>query len=232
MKKYGYGILIVLIALSFAVSGVALTFLPDTVALHYNFEGVANRFGSKFELLIIPVMGAVFAVIMVLIVRLAMRFDHTQSDKERALTEKIVFWTAIFEVLLFSGMGLYSMWKGATYTPGDVGPAAPAGFLRFVGIGTGVLFVFLGNFMPKARRNAFYGLRTKWSMADDAVWQKCQRFGGISAVALGFVMIVTGIFMESPSHLILCMAVVTVWAGLCIGMSYRFYKQAGGTAAD
>ena len=221
MKKYSYGILIVLIALSLAVSGVALTFLPDTVPVHYNFAGEVDRFGSKFEYLLFPViMGVVGAIF-----GLAAWKCGKKDGKESALTEKIMFWSAIFEVLLFSGLGLYFMWKAATYTPGDTGPAVSPDFMRFIGMGVGLLLVLLGNVMPKARKNTLFGLRTKWSMADDEVWRKSQRFGGFSAVALGFLLIVTGIFMDSIPHLILCMAVGTVWAGVSIWMSYRFYME-------
>lgn len=219
--KYGYTLLIVLIALSLAASGVALSFLPDTVPVHYNFAGEIDRFGSRFEYLLFPViMGVVGAIF-----GLAAWNCGKKGTKESALTEKIMFWSAIFEVLLFGGLGLFFMWKAATYVPGGAGLAVPPDFMRFIGMGVGVLLVLLGNAMPKARRNALFGLRTKWSMADDEVWRKSQRFGGFSAVALGFLLIVTGMFMDGIAHLILCMVAGSVWAGASIWMSYRFYKQ-------
>lgn len=221
MKKYGYGILTALIALSLAASGMTLSFLPDIVPVHYNFAGEVDRFGSRFEYLLFPVIAGVAGAIF----GLAARNCGKKGTKESALTEKILFWSAIFEVLLFSGLGLFFMWKAATYAPGDADPAVSPDFMRFIGMGVGVLLVLLGNVMPKARRNALFGLRTKWSMADDEVWRKSQRFGGFSAVALGLLLIVTGIFMNSIAHLILCMAVGSVWAGASIWMSYRFYKE-------
>lgn len=219
--KYGYTLLIVLIALSLVVSGVVFALMPDTVPVHYNFAGEIDRFGSRFEYLLFPVIAGVVGAIF----GLTARNCGKKGTKESALTEKILFWSAIFEVLLFSGMGLYFMWKAATYTPEDTGPTVSPDFMRFIGMGVGLLLVLLGNVMPKARRNALFGLRTKWSMADDEVWRKSQRFGGFSAVALGFLLIVTGIFMDSIPHLFLCMAVGSVWAGASIWMSYRFYKQ-------
>lgn len=220
MKKYGYPALVALMALLLAVFGAALAFLPDTVPVHYNFAGEADRMGSKLEFLLFPGimagMGAVFALIA--------RRCGKRDTKEGALTEKILLITAFFEVLLFGGLGLYFMWKAARYTPGDVGPAASADFMRFLGIGTGVLLVLLGNVMPKAARNAVFGLRTKWSMANDEAWRRSQRFGGFSAVAVGFLLIVAGMFLDGLPCLILCAVVVTAWAGACIGASYRYYK--------
>lgn len=221
MKKYGYPALVALMALLLAVFGAALAFLPDTVPVHYNSAGEVDRMGSKLEFLLFPAimagMGAVFALIA--------RRCGKRNTRENALTEKLLLITAFFEVLLFGGLGLYFMWKAARYTPGDVGPAASADLMRFVGIGTGVLLVLLGNVMPKAARNAVFGLRTKWSMANDEAWRKSQRFGGFSAVAAGFALIVAGMLLDGLPCLILCAVVVTAWAGACIGASYRYYEE-------
>lgn len=221
MKKYGYGILIVLIALSLAASGVALSFLPDIVPVHYNFAGEVDRFGSRFEYLVFPIFGVVGTGVMVL----CGRHERKKGGADGALAEGVCLCTGIFMVLLFSGLELFFVSIAASYQLGDTGPAVSPDFMRFIGIGVGLLLVLLGNVMPKARRNAVFGLRTKWSMADDEVWRKSQRFGGFSAVVLGLLLIVTGIFMDSIPHLILCMAVGSVWAGASIWMSYRFYKQ-------
>lgn len=227
-SKRIYSVLVILIALSFAVCGVALSLLPDTVPAHYNFAGEVDRFGSKWEYISFPVIAGVAAAIFTLVARACGK----KGTKEGALTEKIMLVSGYFELLLFSGLGLYFMWKGAAYTPGDTGPSVSPDFMRFIGMGVGLLLVLLGNVMPKARRNAIFGLRTKWSMADDEVWRKSQRFGGFSAVALGFFLIVTGIFMDSIPHLILCIVVGPVWAGASIWMSYRFYKESSSGKAE
>lgn len=221
MKKYAYPALAVLIALLLAAMGLALAFLPDTVPVHYNFAGEVDRMGSRFEFLLFPAIMAVVGGIFALAARRCGRKD----TKENLLTEKILLVSAFFEVLLMGGLGLYFMWKAGTYAPGDAGPAVSTEFMRFAGMGVGVLLVLLGNVMPKATRNAFFGLRTKWSMANDEAWRKSQRFGGFSAVAVGFILIVTGIFMDGLSHLILCAAVGLVWCGACVWMSYRFYRN-------
>ena len=46
-------------------------------------------------------------------------------------------------------------------------------------------FMLMGNLMPKTKRNGAFGLRTKWSMADDVCWQKSQRLGGYSMMITG-----------------------------------------------
>lgn len=218
--KHGYRILIVLAALLLAAAGVGISMLPDIVPVHYNFAGEVDRMGSKFEYLLLPTIAAVAVAIFALVAR----HCEKRGEKESALAGKILLGTAIFETVWFGGLELYLIWQAARYAPGEAGPAVTVDFLRVMGMGVGLLLILLGNVMPKARRNALFGLRTRWSMADDEVWRRSQRFGGFSAVGLGFALIMFGIFLDSLPYFMLCLAAGPVWGGLCIAMSYRFYK--------
>lgn len=219
--KRAYRILAVLTALLFAAEGVVLSMLPDTVPVHYNFAGEVDRMGSKLEFLLFPAIAAVCGVIFTL----AARHCGKKGDRDSVLQEKIMLGAAFADVVLFGGLGLYVMVLAARYTPGDAGPAVTADLPRLIVTGVGLLLVLLGNAMPKARRNTLFGLRTKWSMADDEAWRKSQRFGGFSAVGLGFALIASGMLLSGLPLLILCAASGPVWAGLCVAASYRFYKE-------
>lgn len=221
--KHAYHILTVLAALAFAATGVVMSALPDIVPVHYNFAGQADRMGSKLEYLIFPAIAAVSGVVFAL----AARRCGGKGNRDSALAEKILLGAAFFEVALFSGLGLYFMHQAARYVPGDADPAVTTNLPRFIVTGVGLFLVLLGNVMPKARRNALFGLRTKWSMADDEVWRRSQRFGGVFAVGLGFALIISGIFLGGLPLFVLCMAAVPAWAGVCAAASYRFYKEAG-----
>ena len=96
--------------------------------------------------------------------------------------------------------------------------------MKFTGIAIGILLVILGNIMPKMRRNAMFGLRTKWSMSNDSVWQKSQRFGGIASVLCGLAMIVISAFVPGVWNLFVMTIIIIVWLILCVIASYRYYK--------
>jgi len=40
------------------------------------------------------------------------------------------------------------------------------------GIGFGLLFMMLGNYLPRLPRNFFFGIRTPWTLASEEVWRK------------------------------------------------------------
>ncbi len=61
---------------------------------------------------------------------------------------------------------------------------------RIVPIAVGLLFIVLGNYMGKIRKNFFIGIRTPWTLASDEVWARTHRLGGYLFVAAGALMVV------------------------------------------
>lgn len=45
-------------------------------------------------------------------------------------------------------------------------------------LGFGVLFVVVGNYLPKVRKNETLGIRVPWAMWDEENWNATHRFGG------------------------------------------------------
>jgi len=216
-------VLILLIALFAAANGVSFQLLPEEVPVHWSFTGEADRFGSGLELLLVPAIGGIVGGIFAL----AARQCGKKGTKEGELTEKILLWSGVFEVVLFGGMGLYFMWKAGTYAPGDTLtiPKVLLGIVDAPGIWVGVLFVVLGNAMPKARRNDIFGVRTSWSMSSDEVWRKSQRFGGAATVCLGFALLLSGCLLEWPGQIAFSLIAVLVWTVVCVAMSYHYAQE-------
>jgi uncharacterized membrane protein len=42
----------------------------------------------------------------------------------------------------------------------------------------GLLFIVLGNLMPRFRSNFFFGIRTPWTLSSEQMWMKTHRLGG------------------------------------------------------
>ena len=177
MKKI-YQLIVLLILLSFVTVGVFMTLAPDLIPVHYDLQGNIDRWGSKYEFLILPVLTALFGGVMTLIGR-------SEGRKGQEMNEKVIAILSIWVLILFNIIWSFFMWKG--FQGDDLidiswDLATKVFFVILIG-----LFIPLGNMMPKVRRNGVLGLRTKWSMANDACWQRSQRFGGFLMVFTGFV---------------------------------------------
>ena len=194
---------------------VLLILSPDRVPVHYIAAGQADRIGSKYEQLLFPLITGAAAAAFLLLARHARR-------QGSAANEKIFLYAGVFVTALFTAMFLFFMWKAFRYDPA----AARTGYddiTRLITAGMGILLILLGNMMPKVRRNSMMGLRTRWSMANDRVWQKSQRFGGIACVAAGFLIAALSLFIPGIWSVPAMLAVVVVTGLVCTLASRRYY---------
>ena len=88
----------------------------------------------------------------------------------------------------------------------------------------GGLFVVMGNYMAKIKRNWFIGIRTPWTLSSEAVWQKTHQLGGKLFVLLGVAMIVVAFLPNTISWNIFIGSLVTV-ALTPVVYSYILYRR-------
>ena len=84
-----------LMFLPLVVAVIALPFLPEKIPAHYNFAGEIDRFGSKYETLIFPLVSIGMGFFMLWMAKISAKQEESGKNNE-----KIVFYT---------GMGL-SVW--------------------------------------------------------------------------------------------------------------------------
>jgi uncharacterized membrane protein len=58
----------------------------------------------------------------------------------------------------------------------------------------GLLFIFIGFMLRRAKRNFFIGIRTPWTLSSDTVWEKTHRLGAILFMASGALAFIGGLF--------------------------------------
>ena len=197
------------------VTCILLVLSPDTVPVHYNLAGEINRMGSKYEYLIFPVLaipvGGFFGW-------MAKRYRQTPAD-EKAL---VISGICVLSVMGF--LGIYFQIAAILYDP-MAGGGLQLNVMRLTVMAIGAMLMILGNFMPKARRNSFYGLRTGWSLSSDEVWQKSQRFAGHTSVLCGVIMVLLAAFLDGFPCLIMSTVLVLLWMIASVVMSYRYYRE-------
>ena len=223
MKKFKTTICLLML-LSVVITAVMLQFMPDTVPAHYNAAGEVDRLGSKYESFIFPAATVLMGLFFLLMNKFVSGYGN---EKDRKFGTKAVSICGILTVLYFIAMGIYFMGKNIAY--GNTGTVSVPGIElvrtnSVCAILIGALLIILGNYMPKARVNALYGLRTKWSMANERVWQKSQRFGGFMSVICGVVLISLGVFVKN-SLMLWMLLTLTIWGITTIAVSYVFYRK-------
>jgi uncharacterized membrane protein len=89
---------------------------------------------------------------------------------------------------------------------------------------TGGLFVVIGNYLGKVRKNFFVGIRTPWTLASDEVWARTHRVGGWLFVLAG-IAIVASAGSARPLLPVVLLASVGSAALISVVYSYLVYRN-------
>ena len=99
----------VLVALGFVLALAAIAFLPDKVPMHFNAVGEADRYGSRFEVLLLAGYVLLARLMMAGLTKLALSI---QKDEEE-LTRRIMAVTTVLVVAFFVVLELYFIYAAA-----------------------------------------------------------------------------------------------------------------------
>lgn len=92
-------------------------------------------------------------------------------------------------------------------------------------ISVGALLMVIGNYMGKFRKNFFVGIRSPWTLASSAVWERTHRLAGWLFVLAGLASIVAGLMRLAAGWLI----AIVLAAGLVPYVySYFIYRRLEG----
>ena len=90
------------------------------------------------------------------------------------------------------------------------------------------LFLYMGNYLGKLRRNFWAGIRTPWTLVSETVWERTHRFAGWLFVVTGAVGIVLSFVPSVRLRGVIGLLVLD--AMLTVVYSYLVYRgvEAGG----
>ena len=88
----------------------------------------------------------------------------------------------------------------------------------------GVLLMLSGNYMPKCKQSRTFGVKIRWTLANEDNWNATHRFTGKTWFATGFVVVLLG-FLPLKACLIAFVFVIFAVAFLPVLYSYLYYKN-------
>lgn len=181
------------------------------VPIHWGIDGHADGYASKeIGLLLLPLTAAGIAALLAVIPR----FEPRRANLERSGKAYGAIWIVIVALI------------GATHALAvAVALGAVLDVTRLILTGTGVLFVVIGNFLPKVRPNYLMGIRTPWTLASDLSWVRTHRVGGRLFVVEGFALIGLGLLGARPEMLaVAVIGAIVIELAVVLPYSYRVWK--------
>ena len=206
----------ILMYLPLVVVLIVLPHLPEKIPAHYGFDNQVDRWGSKYEALLFPVISILMGYFLLAMARLAAKKEeHGENNKN------VTIIVGILVLILLNALNVYSLYTSFNKVENLSFVSLDIGQLVF-GI-IGMLMIVTGNLMPKLRMNSMIGLRTHWSMKNEATWKKSQHIGGISFIIGGIIIIGICIVMKGTPCLL---SVLGVWAMLIVIDIFLTYRVA------
>ena len=179
--------------------------LPDTIATHWGINGEADGYSSKAF--------AVFGLPLVLLAVhwlcvFATKFDPKHKDINPKMFSVVLWICPAISIVMNTMAYLIALGKEIKFVSGVI-------------IFMGLLFVIIGNFLPKCKQSYTMGIKLPWTLDNEENWNKTHRMAGVLWVIGGIVIIATAIFESFIiffSIMALMMIVPTVY-------SYMYYKK-------
>lgn len=211
--KLKKGIYIVLMLLPLLLVGIALCYLPDQIPAHYGIDNQVNRWGSKYETLLMPGITILFGLFMLLLAKLAGRKDLSGNNA------KLVELSGFFVLLLFNVINAYFLYTAMMQVI-DLDTLSLDIYSILCAL-IGVMLLVMGNLMPKTKMNGMIGFRCSWSMKNRVTWRKCNFFAGVTSVLCGIVLIASCFFLQGIYSI--CFMLIVMILMLVIDMLYAHH---------
>ena len=141
------------------LSLLLLPLLPERISTHYNLYGEVDRWGSRLEVLLLPLCCLVVGLIWK---RFIQKMSLAQPQNQKPMLIAGCSLLAALDAL--SCVFLFFSFSAADVP--QIGILLPQLLYTLLGLS----LLPLGAAMPKVKRNGVLGLRTKWSMANDRCW--------------------------------------------------------------
>ncbi len=184
--------------------------LPEQVPLQFGFSCEVNRYGTKNEMMILVFM----PLFLTLLMKVSRKIDPKKENYEKfaGFYEAFILVMAVFMDTVFA-LVLYLTFYPSTLNIG-----------MYMILGIGLLFIFIGNYMPKAKQNFFFGIKTPWTLSSENVWIKTHRLGGICFFIAGVILLIS-IFLPETYMIAAILVCSVIAAVIPIVMSFVFYKK-------
>ena len=152
----------VVILLPMAFGLIVWDKLPEVMPIHWGGDGKADGLGGPF------VVVFVLPLILLAVHWLCLfftRYDNRGKEQSKKVVG-MVYWI-IPLISLFAGGVMYAAAFEYTLHMG-----------AYVALLMGIMFILMGNYMPKCRPNRTIGIKIKWTLANEENWERTHRLAG------------------------------------------------------
>ena len=203
-------VMLILIILGFALGLYFYPLLPDRVPTHWNFKGQVDGYGGKF----LGAFGLAFTNLGMYLLFIVLPFIDPKGKSYEGFQSTYQYLKYLL-IIFFLGIEVATLL---------IGTGVAINITLIIQIMISLLFIFLGNVMGRFKYTCFVGIRTPWTLANEAVWRKTHRMAAPIWVIGGILNIILTV-TEVNFNMIGSIIVLVTISILPIVYSYIIYHQ-------
>lgn len=179
----------------FAASAALYSRLPKQVAIHFDAEGNANGFASRaFAAFGLP---ALFFGLLVFVNAMLYLDPKWKNINHSPQMKQTCRWGTL---LVLDGTNSCILGKAVGFS---------FNISILITLLTGLLFIVIGNYLPKCKYNYSMGIRLPWTLASEENWRKTHRFAGAFWI-FGGILTALSAFFRWPWIIFVNLVLLTV----------------------
>ena len=209
-KNLSKRIIWILAVLSPVLGAVAYPFLPEQVPMHWGLDGTVSYEG-KGTFIFMALLPLLLAALLIYLPKMDPR------KKNYTKFSKYYDYFCMFMMVFLLLVNLIVV--SESFFPGRISVGIVIQLL------VGVLFLFLGNMMPKFKSNFFVGVKNPWTLSNTDVWNRTHRLSGILMFVMGLVIILTCFWLPPSLSFWLLMGMILLVVLIPTIMSYVWYQK-------
>ncbi len=209
-------ILFVVSLIPLIITAISLIFMNDTVPAHFNINGQPDRYGSKFEYLILPLVTLGSFVLW----KLFIKFYSFSNTEDVAKANSNINTVTIFAIVTNSLFAVLQFIFIAVALIYQTNSNANIDFTSLIVYAVSIVFIVIGNYLPKTKCNSFIGVRTSLTKKNDKNWYIANRNAGIAFVISGVLSIIATAIIGGSISIAIMLIILLVTQTIAYIYSY------------
>lgn len=184
--------------------------LPEKVPMHWNIQGDVDRYGTKYELLLIPILLPLLIYVVFLVVP---KIDPKKRIKD--MGGKYQSLKGIL-IIFMSALSLFIMYTAKNETAHNP---------NYIVLIIGLLFIFLGNYFKTIKPNYFIGIKTPWTLENETIWKKTHNLAGKMWFVGGLIVVLFSLILDKETNFAFFAVITVIITLVPVVYSYLLFRE-------
>ena len=181
---------------------------PKTFVTHFGISGEADGYSSKAFAVFCPPLILLSTHWLCILITMA---DKRQKRQNKKVTGMILW--IMPSISIFVNAMMYGIALGKDLNP-----------LLLISPLLGLMFIFIGNYMPKCTQNSTIGIKIPWTLANEENWNVTHRLAGKLWVGGGVLILLCSFLPENIAHTIMFLMILPMVI-IPIFYSWQYYRK-------